>query len=108
MPELAPTVPTAGVLLAHAPNNVASDRLVVKPTHTEGVPVIGAGTGLTLNVTVLLLLTLLLQPNEFVIWLMVTVVDPELASGMVLKVPLTGPMVRVAVSPDAVLAPLRS
>ena len=38
-------------LLLHVPPAVASVRLVVKPTHTEAVPVIAAGNGLIVTET---------------------------------------------------------
>ena len=40
-------VPAAGLLLLHAPPNVASDNEVVNPTQTCGKPPIGAGAGFT-------------------------------------------------------------
>lgn len=39
-------------LLAHVPPAVASDKVVVKPSHTLRVPVIGAGIGYTVTVAV--------------------------------------------------------
>ena len=107
IPVLTPIVPTAGVLLLHAPKDVASDKLVVRPWHTLNVPVIGAGLGLTVNVTALLLDTVVLQPNEFVIWVIVTVCDPAFGSTAVVNVPVAVPMVSTAVRPEAVLAPPR-
>ena len=54
IPEPAPTVATAVVLLLHAPNNVVLDNGVVRPIHTFVVPVIAAGNGLTVTTAVLI------------------------------------------------------
>jgi len=43
------TVATAGLLLDHEPPDVPSSRVVLYPTHTNGAPVIRAGTGLTVS-----------------------------------------------------------
>jgi hypothetical protein len=42
MPVNKPTVATPGALLLHVPAGVASASVVVAPTHTVNVPVIGA------------------------------------------------------------------
>ena len=50
MPVTTPEVPTmalAGILLDHVPPEVASLKDVVDPTQTVGVPVIMAGSALT-------------------------------------------------------------
>ena len=107
IPEPAPTVPTAGVLLLHAPKDVASVRPVVVPMHALVVPAIAAGKELTVNVAVLLLDTVMLQPAVVVIPVMVIVVDPGLGSIDVVNGPLEVPIVSVAVLPVAVFAPLR-
>jgi hypothetical protein len=60
----------------------------------------------TVTLAVLLAETALLQ-LPLAIEVMVIVVEPELASAAVLNVPLLAPIVSVAVSPVAVLAPLR-
>lgn len=49
IPVVEPTDPRAGLLLLHVPPLVASDNVVVKPTHTNGEPEIPAGVGLTVN-----------------------------------------------------------
>ena len=108
IPEPAPTVPTVGVLLLHAPNNVASLRFVVNPTHTSNVPVIDDGFGLTVKVTVLPDDRVVAHPKELVIAVIVTVVDPVFDREVVVNVPLDAPIVRVAVFPVAVFAPLKS
>ena len=51
-PVAGSTVATAGVALLHVPPAVASPNVVVDPTHTERVPVIAAGNGLTVTVAV--------------------------------------------------------
>ena len=61
----------------------------------------------TVTVAVLLPGVELSQPPLFAIEVMVIVVEPELASVGVLNVPLPPLIVSVAVSPVAVLAPLR-
>jgi len=43
------TVATAGLLLDHEPPDEPSSTVVLYPVHTNGVPVIGAGTGLTVS-----------------------------------------------------------
>ena len=50
-PLLLPIVPTAVLLLLHAPPAVASDKGVVPPTDTEVVPIIAAGVGNTNTTT---------------------------------------------------------
>ena len=68
-----------------------------------------SGWAFTLNEAVLLLDTLLLQPDVFVIDVIVSVVAPtavSFAAGIV-NVPLLTPIVSVAVSPVAVLGALR-
>jgi len=47
------TVATEAVPLLHVPPEAASDKLVVAPTHTVGVPVIGPGNELIVIVCVL-------------------------------------------------------
>ena len=67
------------------------------------------GLAFTLNDAVLLLDTELLQLDAFAIDVMVTVVEPVLASDPdgIVNVPLLAPIVRVAVAPVALFAPLR-
>jgi hypothetical protein len=45
-------VATPVLLLLHVPPGVISDKLVVRPTQTLSVPVIAAGFGLTVMITV--------------------------------------------------------
>jgi hypothetical protein len=47
VPDPEPTVACAVLLLLQVPPAVPSLKVVVKPTHTLVVPVIAAGTGLT-------------------------------------------------------------
>jgi hypothetical protein len=47
-----PTVAIAILLLLQVPPGVASDKVVVCPTHTLGVPVIGVGGVTTFTVVV--------------------------------------------------------
>ena len=49
MPDEAPIVATVGVPLVHVPEGVASANVVVLPTQTLSVPVIDAGSGLTVT-----------------------------------------------------------
>ena len=49
-PVVATTVATAVLLLLHVPLAVASDNIVVVPTHTLLAPDIGAGVALTVRV----------------------------------------------------------
>ena len=46
-PEPLPTVAIVVLLLVHVPPPVASLNVVVKPTHTDVIPVIVAGRGFT-------------------------------------------------------------
>ena len=52
IPVVEPTVATVVLSLVQMPPEVASLSKVVRPTHAAGVPVIGAGTGLTVTTTV--------------------------------------------------------
>ena len=49
IPVREPTVAEAGLVLLHIPPESDSPSVVVSPTHTEGVPVVGAGVGFTLT-----------------------------------------------------------
>lgn len=51
VPVEEPTVATAGVPLDHVPDGVPSASVVDKPTHATAVPVIAAGSGLTVTIT---------------------------------------------------------
>ena len=51
-PVVEPIVATVGVALVHVPPVVASDNVVVAPTHTLSVPVIEAGSELTVTTAV--------------------------------------------------------
>ena len=53
IPLLKPMVSTAVLLLAHVPPVVASDKVVVKPTHTVMVPVMADGSAFTVTVAVM-------------------------------------------------------
>jgi hypothetical protein len=46
---LVPMVASAVLLLLHTPPVVVSLNVVVRPTHTVAIPVIGAGSGLTVS-----------------------------------------------------------
>ena len=50
MPDTAPTVPIAVLLLLHEPPVLASVSDIADATHTLVVPVIAAGKGLTVTV----------------------------------------------------------
>ena len=52
IPDTIPTVACTVLLLLQLPPPVVSDKVVVEPTHTTGVPLIAAGTGLTVTVAV--------------------------------------------------------
>jgi hypothetical protein len=52
IPDDDPIVAWAGVLLLHVPPGVTSDKVTDEPTHTERVPPMAAGKGLTLTVAV--------------------------------------------------------
>ena len=52
-PDAEPMVPWPGLLLVHVPPGVASDNVVVCPTHTDVAPVIAAGDAFTVNDAVL-------------------------------------------------------
>ena len=51
-PDATSTEPSEGKLLLHVPGVVASLSVVVSPTHTDSVPVIVAGSGLTVTTAV--------------------------------------------------------
>jgi len=51
MPVAAPTVPIAGAEDCHVPPPELANA-VVRPMHTDGIPVIGAGVGFTVTVMV--------------------------------------------------------
>ena len=57
-------VAIAGVRLDHTPPNVAFDKVVVLPSHTDNVPVIAATLGLGFTVTCTV--TVVLHPKPFV------------------------------------------
>jgi hypothetical protein len=46
-PEVIPTVATEKLLLHHVPPDVALDNVVVEPEQTVAVPVMAAGSALT-------------------------------------------------------------
>ena len=52
IPEVEPTVTEDILLLVQVPPPVASLRLAVKPTQTNGVPDMAAGTGYTVTTDV--------------------------------------------------------
>jgi hypothetical protein len=52
IPLLVPIVARVTLLLVHVPPAVASVSVVVKPTHTLAVPLIDAGSGLTVTTAV--------------------------------------------------------
>ena len=52
MPEDTPTVATEVLLLIHVPPAVASLNVVDDPIHTDVVPVMAAGSGLTVTTLV--------------------------------------------------------
>ncbi len=62
IPEADPIVATPVLPLLHVPPGVASPREVVNPTQTDSVPVIGAGSGVT--VTVVKARQLIPKPTE--------------------------------------------
>jgi hypothetical protein len=68
-----------------------------------------AAAALTVKEAVLLLDTATVQPVEFVIPVIVSVVEPPDGNDVpgIVNVPLDAPIVRVAVLPVAVLAPVR-
>ena len=95
IPVVDPTVPTAVLLLLQVPvppEAVRSANVVVKPLHTDVVPVIAPATGDTLTVT---LTVVVAEPHESVLSVNVIVVTPELT-------PYTTPVVEPIV-PTAVL-----
>ena len=47
-----PTLATDGSLLLHVPDGVTCVRVVVRPSHTDGVPPIAAGAAVTVATTV--------------------------------------------------------
>lgn len=49
---LDPIEPTEGLLLIQVPPGVMSDNVVVKPVHTDKVPLIGEGIGSTVTTAV--------------------------------------------------------
>ena len=51
---VADTVPAAGLLLLQVPPPVRSVNAVVKPAHTDNVPVIPTGTGFTVTTAVVI------------------------------------------------------
>ena len=53
-PVPVPIVAREVLLLLHVPPIVTSDKVVVEPTHTFIVPVIAAGTGLTVMIFVVI------------------------------------------------------
>ena len=61
-PVTEPTVAVPGALLVHEPVPVASLNVVLRPTHTDAVPVIATGNALI----VVCILKLETQPNELV------------------------------------------
>jgi hypothetical protein len=78
------TVPTAGAPLVHTPPRTASARAVVCPTHTTGVPVIGANGFTTRDVTVL-------QPVATIVYVRISV--PEATP---VAIPDVEPIVAIA------------
>ena len=62
MPVAEPIVAIPGLPLVQNPPGVASLNVVVKPTQTDKVPVIGAGNGVT--VTVVKARQLMPKPTE--------------------------------------------
>jgi hypothetical protein len=64
IPDVVPTVATAGVLLLHVPPVVALDSVVVEPAQTFNVPVIAATVGLAFTDTTAV--TVAVQPKPFV------------------------------------------
>lgn len=68
-----PTVATPALLLLHAPPLVASVRQTFSPLHTGALPVIGAGSGLTVKVVVEIVV-----PQELVTLYVIVVVPPPL------------------------------
>ena len=69
MPETASTVPTAVLLLLHAPeppNAVASVSVIVAPVHTEPGPVIAPATGVVFTVIIVVAVTVPQEAVEIV------------------------------------------
>jgi hypothetical protein len=99
------------LLLLHVPPDTALLKAKVAPTYSDDPPVIvpALGNSITLKEAVLLLDTVLLQLDAFVMDVIVTVVEPVLASKPegTENVPLLAPMVRVAVFPVELFAPPR-
>ncbi len=54
IPVVEPTEPIPGALLLQVPEGVISPNVVVSPEHTLNIPVIGAGSGLTVTVAVMI------------------------------------------------------
>ena len=106
MPDPVPTLAVPGAELDHAPNKVASLRFVVRPTHTFKVPVIDAGSGLTVYTATLPVESGKVQPvATIVILVRVTVVKPAVVIGTVVKVPEPETTDTVVLL-DAVFAPV--
>ena len=63
MPVNEPMPAMDGEVLLHTPPVVASDSVVIDPSHTTGVPVIALGFALMVNVAVVMQP----EPNEYVI-----------------------------------------
>ena len=104
IPLVEPMVATDGLLLVHVPPVVGSVRVVVAPTHTNGVPPIVPGAVLTVTTAV----AVQMPPVVYVIVAVpaeipVTVPEPEpmvaMAGLLLVHMPPVTALVRVVVAP---------
>ena len=92
IPVPGPIVATNGLPLPQVPPGVASANVVVKPTHTDSVPVMAAGNGFTVTMAVLI------QPvgKVYVIVVVAGNVDPVI-------IPVTSPVALIEPIPGRLL-----